>query len=403
MEIRGCTGVVQPEVTIVKNADYPRGHADEDRLLRLDTRTGMYRGDTLAHLPDHLQRFDLLVVNDAATLPASLPFRLEDDPRELELRLAGHGGDALTWWAVLFGPGDWHMPTEHRPAPPKVAPGDVAWIGPLSVHVVELSPISNRLVRIRFEQDVEHVYREIYRLGRPVQYSYVRQELKLWDVQTRYAARPWALEMPSAGRPLTWDTLAKAHQRGVRLASLTHAAGLSATGDPELDAALPLPERYELPQSTVKAIDVARAHGGRVIAVGTSVVRALEGNALSNGGHLHAGSGTVSLVLGPESRLQVVDGLLTGIHEPGTSHFALMEAFVSRKLLEPALHYADEQGFLQHEFGDSMLILPEPWRWERDLGTGRCSCSEGKPCPSLGRESETPRARGSRVGSTVVA
>jgi S-adenosylmethionine:tRNA ribosyltransferase-isomerase len=343
----------------MKNADYPRAHAEEEQLLRLDPRTGRYGTGTLADLPDQLRRFDLLVMNDAATLPASLPLRLEDDPRELELRLAGQGGDALTWWAVLFGPGNWHVPTERRPAPPRAMAGDTLWVGPVSASVLEVSPISPRLVRIRFHQDPEHLYRELYRLGRPVQYSYVRQELELWDVQTRYGARPWALEMPSAGRPLTWDILARARAKGVGLASLTHAAGLSATGDPALDAALPLPERYELPQRTVDAINFTRDQGGRAIAVGTSVVRALEGNAIANEGHLRAGSGTVSLVLGPEHDLSIVDGLLTGIHEPGTSHFALMEAFVPRELLEPALHYADGQGFLQHEFGDSMLIMPE--------------------------------------------
>jgi len=343
----------------MKNADSPRGHAEDERLLRLDPKTGLYRFETLASLPDHLRPFDVLVVNDAATLPASLPLRLEHDVRELELRLAGFGGEDASWWAVLFGPGDWHIPTEHRPAPPRVAVGDSVSVGTLSGRVLEVSSISPRLVRIRFAGDTEHFYSEIYRQGRPIQYSYVRRELDLWDVQTHYGARPWALEMPSAGRPLTWDILSRARANGVRVASLTHAAGLSATGDPALDAALPLPERYELPQSTVEAVRHARENGGRVIAVGTSVVRALEGNALANDGCLRAGSGTVSLVLGPESAVRIVDGLLTGIHEPGTSHFALMEAFVSRELLEPALHHADTQGFLQHEFGDSMLILPE--------------------------------------------
>ncbi len=343
----------------MKNAEYPRARAEEERLLRLDPRTGVHRMGTLTALPDHLRRFDLLVVNDAATLPASLPLRLENDPRALELRLAGFGGDAVTWWAVLFGPGNWHLPTEHRPAPPAAAVGDSVGVGSLTGLVLEVSPLSPRLVRIRFQEDAERFYRELYRLGHPVQYSYVRQDLDLWDVQTRYGARPWALEMPSAGRPLTWDILARAREKGVRLASLTHSTGLSATGDPALDAALPLPERSELPQRTVDAIEFARQHQGRIIAAGTSVVRALEGNALANHGCLRAGSGTVNLVLGPESTLQIVDGLLTGIHEPGTSHFALMEAFVSRELLEPALRDADAHGFLQHEFGDSMLIVPE--------------------------------------------
>src|SRR5204863_7761232 len=100
-------------------------------------------------------------------------------------------------------------------------------------------------------------------------------QLPLYEVQTAYASRPWAVEMPSAGRPLTWDVLLRARARGVHIATLTHAAGLSSTGDVALDGALPWPERYEIPERTATAITAARAAGGRVIAIGTTVVRAL--------------------------------------------------------------------------------------------------------------------------------
>ncbi len=120
----------------------------------------------------------------------------------------------------------------------------------------------------------------LYREGRPVQYSYLAHDLPLWAVQTVYAARPWAFEMPSAGRPLSWEILLALRRKGVRWASLTHAAGLSSTGDPAIDAALPLAERYDIPAATVRAVADTRARGGRVIAVGTTVVRALEGAAV---------------------------------------------------------------------------------------------------------------------------
>ena len=319
----------------MKNADHPRTHPESERLLWVDTETGVFRDGTLADLPDRLRSFDLLVVNDAATLPASLPVRLAETEGPLELRLAGHGRDAVTWWAVLFGPGGWRTPTEHRPPPPRVAVGDVLWLGPLTAIVLEVSPLSPRLLQLRFNTGSEDLIRELYHLGRPIQYSYLNHDVSLWDVQTRYGARPWSLEMPSAGRPITWNILSRLRRKGIALASLTHAAGLSATGDPVLDAALPLPERYELPAKTVQAIEKTREHHGRVIAVGTSVVRALEGNAAANGGALKAGAGIVGLVLGPNHGLRVVDGLLTGIHEPGTSHFALMEAFVPVLALSP--------------------------------------------------------------------
>src|SRR6185503_15959730 len=106
--------------------------------------------------------------------------------------------------------------------------------------------------------------------GRPVQYSYLEGPLELWHVQTLYAGRPWAAEQPSAGRPLTASVLRALEESGVRLAALTHAAGISSTGDAALDALLPLPERYEIPAATVAAIARARAGGGRVIAIGTT-------------------------------------------------------------------------------------------------------------------------------------
>jgi S-adenosylmethionine:tRNA ribosyltransferase-isomerase len=165
------------------------------------------------------------------------------------------------------------------------------------------------------------------------------------------------VELPSAGRPLTWSLLSELRRRGVALAALTHAAGLSAAGDPALDRALPLPERYEIPNSTAEAIAAAKARGGRVVAVGTSVVRALEGRADAHGGALTPGSGWTDLRIGPATRLRVVDGLLTGMHEPDTSHFELLRAFAPSSLLERAHAHATASGYLGHEFGDSSLIL----------------------------------------------
>jgi S-adenosylmethionine:tRNA ribosyltransferase-isomerase len=207
------------------------------------------------------------------------------------------------------------------------------------------------------------MWRAIYDEGRPVQYAYVERPLGLWHVQSAFAARPWAVELPSAGRPLTVGLLTRLRIRGVSVVPLTHAAGLSSTGDAALDALLPLDERYDIPKATVLAIEAARSARARspaprVIAVGTTVVRALEGCAAAHGGALASGEGSTDLRLGPASRLRVVDGLLTGIHEKGTSHFDLMRSFVSEDLLDRALLCAKKEGYLQHEFGDSVLVLP---------------------------------------------
>lgn len=306
-------------------------------------------------LPGRLRAGDLLVVNDAATLPAQLPWT--DGGARREVRLLGAVEDG-SWWAVLFGEGDWRTLTEDRPPPPAVDVGATLTLGDeLRASVVERSPVSERLVRLRFSAEGEALWQAIYRIGRPIQYAHVAGPLALWHVQTCYAGRPWAVELPSAGRPLTWSLLSELRRRGVVLTALTHAAGLSAAGDPALDRALPLPERYEIPNSTAEAIAAAKARGGRVVAVGTSVVRALEGRADAHGGALIPGSGWTDLRIGPATRLRVVDGLLTGMHEPDTSHFELLRAFAPSSLLERAHAHATASGYLGHEFGDSCLIL----------------------------------------------
>jgi S-adenosylmethionine:tRNA ribosyltransferase-isomerase len=163
--------------------------------------------------------------------------------------------------------------------------------------------------------------------------------------------------MPSAGRPLAWSLLLGLRARGVGLARVTHAAGLSSTGDAALDASLPWPERFDVPEDTVDAVRATHRSGGRVIAVGTSVVRALEGDALLHGGELAAGEGTTNLVIGPGFVPRVVRGLFTGLHEATASHFALLQAFASKELLDRAYAHATTAGYEGHEFGDSCLIL----------------------------------------------
>ena len=337
-------------------ATWPRPEPDEERLLRIDPAAGTWRDARLGDLPAELRAGDLLVVNDAATLPASLRGR-GPAGEDLELRLAGLAGDG-EWWAVLFGAGDWRTRTEDRPAPPRLAPGDRIAIGPdLTAFVRRVDAASSRLVALVFDREGAPLWTALYRHGRPVQYSHLRAPLHLWHVQTGYAARPWAVELPSAGRALTADLRRALAERAVRLSSLTHAAGLSSTGDPALDARLPLPERFEIPARTADAVAQARARSGRVIAVGTTAVRALEGQAARNGGRLVGGGGVTDLIVDASHRPRVVDALLTGLHEPGTSHFELLKAFAAPDLLYAAHAHAEAAGYLAHEFGDCSLIL----------------------------------------------
>jgi S-adenosylmethionine:tRNA ribosyltransferase-isomerase len=328
------------------------------RLLHVDPTARRLFDRTLMDLPAIFSPRDVLVVNDAATLPASL-FGQTARGLPVEVRLAGEL-DQETWRAVLFGAGDWRTPTEYRPTPPKLAPGaSIVFAHDLVATLESVSRESPRLVVLRFQAPREAVFAGLYRYGHPVQYAYEPVELPLWRVQTPYATRPWAAEMPSAGRVLTVELLRRLGRRGVAISRLTHAAGLSSTGDPRLDAALPFPERFDLPQATVDAVASARARGGRVVAVGTTVVRALEGCAQLRGGSLVAGEGVTNLVIRRGHVLRVVDGLLSGIHAPDSSHYGVLAAFLPAPLDRLYAVHSAAAGYRGHEFGDFTLVLHE--------------------------------------------
>ena len=329
--------------------------ARDRRLLHLDPRTGRRADLHVRDLPGLVAAGDVVVVNDAATLPASFAGRAADG-KAMEVRLAGMNEDG-TWTAVLFGHGDWRWKTEDRPAPPVLIEGASIAFGPgLAARVTAVSPLSPRLVTLAFAATGSTLWSAFYRLGRPVQYSYLRAPLALWDVQTFFAGRPWAFEPASAGLALTAGVMDAMRDRGVVIASVTHAAGLSSTGDPAIDAALPLRERYEVPAPTVAAVQAGKARGHRVIAIGTTVVRALEG-AAADGGELQPRSGWTDLRVGAKHRPRVVDALLTGLHQQGESHFELLRAFAADDVLDDAIRHATAEGYLTHEFGDAMLVL----------------------------------------------
>jgi S-adenosylmethionine:tRNA ribosyltransferase-isomerase len=345
---------------VLSPAVWPRENESATRLLVVDPSSGLLRDALVGDLPQLLRPGDLLVVNDVATLPASLSGTTRRGP--VEVRLAGPPEDDAPprngWPAVLFGAGAWRQRTEDRPAPPSLRPGDriVFRQGELSATVANVAKRSERLVELRFDRDDAELWTLLHRLGRPVQYSHLCGPLDLWHVQTPYASRPWAVEMPSAGRAIRPPLLRALRRQGIEIASLSHAAGLSSTGDPALDALLPLPERTELPPDAIEAIERAKSSGGRVVSVGTTVTRALEGRAVL--GPLRPGRSLTRLRIGADHVPRVVDGLLTGLHAPGESHFELLQAFASREVLESALRHAAAFGYLGHEFGDVMLILP---------------------------------------------
>jgi len=348
-------------VSALAPAVWPAEDAAFARLLVVNPARRTFRDALVSDLESLLRPHDLLVLNDAATLPGSLVGWSPRGP--LEARLAGPPSDEGLWPAVLFDAGSWRERTEDRRPPPRLEVGDRIQFeapGPesgLAAEVVSVSSLSPRLVELRFDHDGARLWRALFRVGRPVQYSYLRAPLPLWHVQTAFAGRPLSAEMPSAGRVLRVPLLRALRKKGVAIATVTHAAGLSSTGDLTLDAALPLPELSLIPETAVAAVDEVKGRGGRVVAVGTTVVRALEG--AFREGRLRPGANRTDLRIGPGFRPRVVTGLLTGLHEPGESHFELLQAFAPRPLLESAIAHARVEGYLGHEFGDSSLILAE--------------------------------------------
>jgi S-adenosylmethionine:tRNA ribosyltransferase-isomerase len=337
--------------------------ADPDRrsrkLLTLDA-AGRMRHLSRPELENLFRPGDLIVGNDAATLPASLYGTHDATGEPIEVRLAAWRsvGDPTRFIAIAFGVGDHRMRTEDRPPPPPLSAGDRLSLGPLGA-VVERLLDHPRLLTLRFSGDRTSVLAGLALHGRPIQYAHVPEPLALWDAWTSVAADPIAFEPPSAGFALDWGLLAAWRHGGVRVAMLTLAAGISSTGDPALDTRLPFDEPYRIPDSTAAAVEQAKSAGGRVVAVGTTVVRALEATAMGDGS-VRGGAGLARGRIGGGSRLRVVDAILTGVHQPGESHFELLRAFADDATLARMSAALKEGGYSPHEFGDSVLIEHRP-------------------------------------------
>lgn len=347
-------------------ADRPVQRPTTARLLHMDEH-GRLRHMPRSKVAELLQPGDLVIANDAATLPASLHGEHVRSGRTIEIRLAGKPslaeGDSLRFIAVAFGEGDHRTRTEDRPLPPPISQGDELQLAELRAQVEQVLE-HQRLLSIRFDTTTDGLWRGLARLGRPIQYAHMHEPLKMWDVWTPIAATPVAYEPPSAGFALDWQLLAEFERRGIEFATLTHAAGISSTGDATLDRLLPLDEPYRIPISTEQAIAAALCDERRIVAIGTTVVRALE-NSAAIFGSVAAGDGVATLRLGPDTPLRVVNAILSGVHEPGSSHYELLHAFAGEAALARADRALQATGYRSHEFGDSVLIERDSRRYSR--------------------------------------
>jgi S-adenosylmethionine:tRNA ribosyltransferase-isomerase len=316
---------------------------DDVRLLVSDGPTSEITHARFADLPSFLAPGDLLVVNVSATLPAALPARREDGT-ELELRLStpapGRPDDV---WIVELRRGDSPFggaATDERIGLPA---GGAA-------HVLARYAGARLLVaQLELPLPLEAYLAEH---GRPIRYDYVPDGWPLDRYQNVYALEPGSAEMPSAGRPFTAELITRLVAEGVLVAPVTLHTGVSSPERHER----PYPERYRVPEHTARLVNAVHLWGGRVVATGTTVVRALETVAQPDG-TVDAGEGWTNLVVTPERGLWTVDGLLTGLHESASSHLAMLRAAAGDELVARSYREALEHGYRWHEFGDSHLLL----------------------------------------------
>jgi S-adenosylmethionine:tRNA ribosyltransferase-isomerase len=341
----------------MRAAQLPAHRPADAKLMMVDAR-GAPRHTLRAAFAEWLRPNDLVVANDAATLPACLRGTHARTGARIEIRLAGRRSldvDAVSSFdAIVFGEGDFRTRTELRPAPPALLPGDRLLLGPLRA-TIERALDHPRLVTLTFDGTPAEIWAGLARHGRPIQYAHVPAPLALWDVWSSHAALPAAFETPSAGFLLSWQVQAEIRARGAQFATLTHAAGISSTGDPALDARLPFDEPYFIPPGTAEGIRIAKSCGGRIVAIGTTVVRALE-HAAGEDGIVASGFGIANQRIGADTVLRVVDAIVSGTHEPGSSHHELLRAFATDASLARAQDELERRHYTTHEFGDSVLI-----------------------------------------------
>jgi S-adenosylmethionine:tRNA ribosyltransferase-isomerase len=327
-----------------------RGLSRDGVRLLVATRHGVTH-TRFAALGEHLRAGDLLVINTSATLPSALDARRANG-RSAVVHVAGpHPRHEGSWLVEL------RRPDGQGPARDAAAGERVTLPGGAELRLLAGEPDARITVGSRLWHARPHgtcdLEDHLARHGRPITYGYVRGSWPLTAYQPVYARTPGSAEMASAGRPFTAELITDLVARGVVIAPVELHTGVSS-----LEADEPLPqERYRVPADTARLVEHTRSAGRRVIAVGTTVTRALE-SSITEDGRVRASAGWTSLVLGPARPALVVDGLVTGWHPPGASHLALLEAVAGRRLVARAYAEALEGAYLWHEFGDSCLLLP---------------------------------------------
>lgn len=315
---------------------------DHVRMMVLDRTTGGIKHDHFFHLSQYLQPGDLVILNNSRTIPAVLHAEWIRSATQLahkvEVRLARRRGEG-TWEALVVAN--------------LVKTGDRLQFSPDLSAMVLAEKENSPLKIIEFTKKGTDLFNMIYALGEPIRYEYIEQPWDLNYYQTVFACHPGSVEMPSAGRAFSWELLFKLKQMNIQLDFIQMHTGLSYLLDdqwhlrPEENE-----EEYQIAQSTMEKILETKAARKRVIAVGTTVVRALETAAMTG-----SVSGMTNLYIDQHFPLKIANGIITGFHEPKASHLDMLSAFISESQLLNAYDQAIKAGYLWHEFGDMNLIL----------------------------------------------
>lgn len=332
---------IPPELNAVSPPERRGIRRDHVRLMVLDRKTGEMQHDIFYHLGKYLKTGDLVIFNNSRTIPAILYGRSLKTGEPVEIRLARQIDDNV-WEMLIVGEEN--------------AVGDhILCAADLAISVKSRRKKTPFYV-CEFSQQGQALWDAIYKMGEPVRYEYIHDPWPLSDYQTVYGSVPGSVEMASAGRAFSWEMLQDLKEQGIQIGFLQLHTGLSYLLDDKWHIGpAENTEYYQVPEETMTKIKKAKKEGRRIIAVGTTVVRALETVAIKEGWNEHTGH--TNLHIDKDFNLKMVDGLITGLHEPQASHLDLLTAFIPEKMLEASYNQAIEKGYLWHEFGDINLIL----------------------------------------------
>ncbi len=333
----------RPDTLQAERPPEARGLARDEVRLLVSTPHGHHHA-RFVDLSRFLQQGDLLVVNRSATLAASLP-------------AVGQIGSFIVNLSTSYGNGIWLAEPRWSPSAPGPLPlcaGDQIAVAGLVARLIAPHPGIERLWFMRIEGDL---CKAMALHGSPIRYGYLAQAQPLSAYQTMFSAVPGSAEMPSAARPFTRRVVNGLRARGIELAGVLLHTGVSSLEieSESIEDHTLYAEPFHVPRRTARAVNQAKAEGRRVIAVGTTVVRALEST--WHGGQVQPGKGFTRIYVHPGTGSHVVDGLITGLHDPMASHLAMLYAIAGQQMIRSGYDEAVRNGYLWHEFGDSHLIV----------------------------------------------